>query len=203
MNNMTPSAVTEITDGQIDKAVANYRAMLCKHRHELGSELVQKVLGSPEFAAEQFSVLCIRIEAMSNIIVRRVKVDRNRTPQAMLEATGCTRYLDDKIVASMPCGEGEEVNVYFFRLSCSISDVDLDKEYELRGLKPADPYSQAAANEIDPNFADEHPNGTHWKDDNGKWCYAVFYHCRDGRYVYVRRHDSFWDDDWWFVGLRK
>lgn len=40
--------------------------------------------------------------------------------------------------------------------SSHINDAHLEKEYELRGLKSADPYSQSAVNEVDPAFADDH-----------------------------------------------
>ena len=50
---MTPS---QITDGQIDKAVELYRAMLKRHRHELGSEPAQQVLGQPDFVGEMVGV---------------------------------------------------------------------------------------------------------------------------------------------------
>jgi hypothetical protein len=91
----------------------------------------------------------------------------------------------------------------FFKLNRYVSDADLDKEYELRGLKPADPYSLAAVNEDDPAFADDHPNGTHWKDGDGNWCYAVFRRWFDERDVFVSRDGNGWDDGWWFAGLRK
>src|SRR3989344_1213966 len=73
---LTPSAeFSEITDGQIDKAVALYRAMLIKHRSELASEPAQHVLGQPELVGEMVGVLRKRVEAVSNIIVRHVTSD--------------------------------------------------------------------------------------------------------------------------------
>jgi hypothetical protein len=47
---MTPSKLT--TDGQIDKAIANYRVLLEKHRKEFNAEAVQIVLGQSELAGE-------------------------------------------------------------------------------------------------------------------------------------------------------
>jgi hypothetical protein len=104
----------------------------------------------------------------------------------------------------MPKGEGEEVEVVFFRLSRWVSDTDLDKEYGLRDLKPADPYSLSAVNEADPDFTDEHPNGTHWQDANGNWCFAAFIRWDgDERSVNVDRDGNDWNGSWWFAGLRK
>jgi hypothetical protein len=143
-----------------------------------------------------------RVEAISSMIVRKVKVDRNRDPQAVLDATGRNQYKDKKVVASMPRVAGEEVEVCFFKLGRWISDADLEKEYELRGLE-ADHYAQAQVNIDDPSFADTYPNGSHWKDKDGNWCFLAF-----GRWVVERdvicdRGGGVWDDDWWFAGRRK
>jgi hypothetical protein len=175
---MTPSKTT--TAGQIDKAVANYRALLEKHSGDFNTNAVQMVLGQPELAGEQFAVFRRRVEAVSNFIVRKVPVNRNRSQQEALDATNRAQYTDCKVVDSMPKGEGDEVEVVLFKPDLSkrdgyISDDDLEKEFDLRGLKPADPISVAAVNEADPAFADEKPHGTHWKDAKGNWCYAAFY----------------------------
>lgn len=201
---ITPSTqVAEITDGQIDKAVDIYRAMLRKHRSELGSVAAQQVLGQADYVSEQVSVLRRRVEAVSNLIIRRITVNRDRSPEQALNATGRRQYVDKDVVKTMPRGEGLEVDVIFFKVGRFLSDSDLDKEYELRGLVPADSYSQAAVNEADPTFADDHPNGTHWKDARGKWCYATFNCWVDERLVVVDRHALAWNVFWWFAGLRK
>jgi len=210
MINMTPLAEQKrMTDGQIDKAVANYRALLVKHVSEFLSEPAQVVLGQPELASDTVAVFRRRVEAISNLIVRHVKVNRNRTPQEILDATGRKQYTDSVVVSGMPRGEGEEVEVFFFQPDKSvyvnglISDDELEKQYELRNLKP-DPYSMATANEADPAFANSHPNGTHWKDPSGKWCFIAFNRWHgDGRYVDVDRNGNDWHDYWWFGGARK
>lgn len=199
---MTPS-VNAITSGQIDKSVGLYRALLEKHRSALSSEATQRVLGQPDFVAEMYAVLSKRVEAVSNMITRRVTVDRTPSLQAMLNDLGRTQYVDGDVVKTMPRGEGDEAEVVFFKLNRWISDDDLEKEYELRGCKPTDPYSLAAVNKADPAFADEHPNATHWKDANGKWCYAAFNRWYDERGVSVDRHRSKWNDYWWFAGVSK
>ena len=140
-------------------------------------------------------------------IVRRVKVNRNCTPQEAFNATGCKQYADRQVVDSMPHGKGKEVEVVFFKPDLSernsyISDVDLDKEYKLRGLKPADPYSVAAVNEANPAFADKKPHATHWQNADGKWCIAAFVRWDVVHEVHVFRSYSGWCGDWWFAGLR-
>ena len=203
MDTMTPST-EPVTEGQIGKLNQNLTARLLKHKNELPSNLFQQVLGDETLLDEMYASILKRVDAISNLIIRKVKVNRNRSPKEMLDATGRKQYTDSGVVAKMPKGEGEEIEVFFFNLGRFVNDNDLEKEYDFCGLKPADPYSQAAVNEADPAFADKYPNGTHWKDANGKWCFATFDHWRDGgRRVSVGRNGDGWDDRWWFAGVRK
>lgn len=202
---MTPS----MTLGQIDKAVRNYRAMLEKHASEFGAEAVQTVLGQSELAGEQLAVFRRRVEAVSNLIIRKVKVNRARSPQEAIAATGLKQYVDDSVVSAMPRGEGEEVEAVFFQVKaweCTrpgfISDDDLEKAFARRGIKN-DPIAVAKANEDDPTLADEKPHGTHWKDASGNWCCAAFGRGLGGRGVGVGRGDRGWIDYCWFAGSRK
>jgi hypothetical protein len=203
MKDMTAST-KQITEGQINKSVADYRAMLEKHASQFSSEAVQIVLGQPELVKEQFEVFRRRVEMISNMIVRHVMgVSRNLKPQEVLKATGRNLYVSDDVVETMPKGSGAEADIIFFKLGRFVSDADLEKEYEQRGLVPADPYSLAKVNENDHAFADEHPNGTHWKDPNDNWCFVAFNRWDVGRRVRVSRSGSDWDGRWWFAGLRK
>ncbi len=205
---MTPSE-TAITVGQIGKIQEILGAALRKSG--LQSEPIQQVLETHGdwLTAELVAVVRKRVDAMSNMIVQRVKVDRTRTPQAMLDATGRKQYTNRKVVDAMPRGEGVETEVYFFKprpeayQNGLISDDRLDAEYEFHGFKPADPYSLGAVNEADPAFADVHPNATHWKNADGKWCYTAFDRWSGGRDVDVDGHDYGWGDDWRFAGVRK
>lgn len=198
---MTPSE--NITQGQIGKIQELLGAALRKSG--LPSEAVQQTLEcqGDSFVAELMEVVRTRVEANSDMIVRRVKADRSKTPRQMLDATGRRQYVDNDVVVSMPCGEGEETEVYFFFPGRFVSNEELEMEYDLRGLKPADPYSQSAVNKADPAFADDHPNVTHWKDRNGKLCFAAFGRWGGGRFVYVNRYDVDWRVCWWSAGLRK
>jgi len=202
---MTPPKTT--TAGQIDKAVASYRALLEKHSGEFNSEAVQTVLGQPELISEQFAVFRRHVEAMSNLIVRRVTVNRNRTPQEALDATGRKQYMDREVVESMPMGDGEQVEIVFFKPHISsrygfITNDEQEKEFELRGLKPADPISVAAVNEADPAFADQKPHRTHWKNADGKWCFAEFGLLDGGRRVSVGQYPNPCFGGW-LAGVRK
>ena len=199
---MTPSTKT-ITKGQAGKFVDVFIDALVKSG--LPSEPTQQVLEEQgaAVAAECVAIVRNRAEMLSNIIVRRVPVNILRTPQQALDATGRKQYTDSDVVAAMPKGADGEVEMHFFKLDRYISDNNLEDEYAARGLKPADPCSLAAVNEADPAFADEHPNGTHWKDAKGKWCFATFLRWHGERGLGVDRHDRGWDGSWWFAGVRK
>ncbi len=200
---MTPSDAKSITKGQIGKWYDVLADALTKSG--LPSGPTQQVLATQGADLANKFVASLRgaVEAVSNMIVRTVTVDRTRSPQAVLDATGRRQYTDRTVVDAMPKGEGATAEVFFFRPGRYVSDADLDKEFDLRGLKPVDPYALAAVNEADPAFANEHPNATHWKDDKGQWCYATFNRWDGGREVCVYRHDSDWHDSWWFVGVCK
>lgn len=201
---MSPSEVAStITAGQIGKAQELVGAALRKSN--LPSDPTQKVLEAHggELADEYVASLRKRVEAISNMIARRVKVDRTRDPQKALDATGRKQYTDKGVVKAMPKGHGEEPEVLFFKVGRTLSDNDLEKEYALRGLKPADPYSLAQVNADDPAFADDRPNGTHWQDANGNWCFAAFHRWDGVRKLSVGRDGGVWVDGWWFAGLRK
>ena len=193
----------QITNKQIGKIQDLLGAALRKAG--LVSEPVQTIIETcgKTLVSDLVGVIRKHVEAVSNLLVRRVKVNRTLTPEEMLKATGRAVYADGNVVKNMPKGEGEEAEVIFFQLGRYVSDDDLEKEYDLRGLKPADPYSLGAVNKSIPPFADSHPNGTHWKDAEGKWCYATFYRFLDDRDVYVYRGDNDWNGGWWFAGLRK
>lgn len=204
MSTSTPSK--PITDGQIGKTQELLGAVLRKHASELPSNTVHDVLTSEGsfLQADFLAIMRQRVEQRAKTIVRKVVVKRGRTPQQVLDATKRTQYTDQSVVATMPTnGTGlKNVIVEFFRLSRWVSDADLAREYEERGLTP-DPYAQAAVNEADPAFADKHPNGTHWQDAKGNWCLVTFNRFDDGRRVSVNRNSDDWGGGWWFAGVRK
>lgn len=136
-------------------------------------------------------------------ISRKVSVNRARTLQEALNATGVKQCTNPDVVSAISKGERENAEAFFFKTGCFVTDDELENEYELRNLKPADVYLLSAVNEDDPAFVDRHPNGTHWKDSNGRWCFATFDRGLGGREVDVGYNNRGWDDDWWFVGVRK
>lgn len=126
------------------------------------------------------------------------------TAKELLEKTGRKLYIDYDVLET--CPEPKRVTeLQFFTLGKYVSDDDLEKEYESRGLVPA-PVKAIAAYDLE-NRADMDGKkylGTHWKDSEGRWCFATFRQWSDDeRFVYVIRSDVDWDDYWWFAGFRK
>jgi hypothetical protein len=205
---LTMTAPTMST-GQIEALVDQLRDAVRKHQEEIPKDGAQQALGVDNLGMRMFAVFRELVELMASWIIRRVDVDLSRTLQEALTATGRRPYVNDAVVATMPKGKGGPTEVIFFKprpeayKNGVISDDDVEKEYESAGLKPADSYSVAAVNEADPIFADTHPHGTHWKDADGKWCFATFDRWYGERRVYVDRRDGGWGDDWWFAGVRK
>lgn len=139
---------------------------------------------------------------MTNTIIHHVKVNRGRTAKEAIAVTGRKPYLDNAVVAGMPVGGPEEVDLIYFHLGRYLSVAELAAEYETRGLI-SDPQAQAAHNETNPAFADKHPNSTQWGFNGKVACYATFDRWDGERRVDVRRRAIGWVGDWWFAGRRK
>lgn len=201
-NAMTPSKTT--TDGQIDKAVAKYRALLVKHAPHFNAEAVQSVLGQEELAGDMFGLFRTRIEALSKFVTRSASIDRKRSQVEAFKATGRVQYVNEVVTNAMPLCTGDHVEMGFINLGRDVACDKLDVELGKLGFELiVDPQGLAGINEADPAFADKYPNGTQWKDVNGKYCYAVFYRWSDERRVYVDQDDYGWHDNWWFPVRRK
>ena len=193
---MTHVRTQSITNGQIGQI--NDRLATKLRESSLPSEEVQKVLKMPGNVAidEMVAVFRKHVEAQSEIIVRRVRVNRTRTPVEVINATGRNKYLNDDVVATMPQGEGDEVDVYFIPIKRLVPVKEVPAFLAQYGLVP-DPRAQAAVNEADSTFADKYPNGTQW----GGNCCLTFDRWNDERYVSCNRGDFGWSDGWFLSGV--
>lgn len=198
---MTPSETTTI--GQINKAVGNYRALLEKHAGEFPSEAVQTVLGMSELTNEMFDLFRKRVEVMSNLTTRHVRVDRTRTPKEAINATGRVKwYIDEQALADMPTEGKEQDDVVVFELDYDPTVDELDREYEARGLR-TDPLALAQLMVDDPAFADKRPVAVQWRDKQGRACYADFSRWCGKRGVRVDRSGRWWNRHYRFAGVSK
>lgn len=193
-----------MTDGQIDDLADKLRDAARERRGGFNKDAVHFALQSPDVGMRLVGAFRMIVEDINKRIVRVVTVSRGRTPKQALDACGRRQNVEDAVVDAMPRGEGDRVEVVLFPVRYMISDDDAEKEYERRGLKPADPYSLAAVNEDDPGFSYDYPNKTHWKDADGCWCSALFGHWGGTQSVGIGRcDDSKQHDGWWLAGLHK
>jgi hypothetical protein len=194
------------TKEQLGRASDRSEAKCSKNISSLPKNETQQVLEHEvdELAQEMYEAPRKRVERHSKMIVRHVTVNRDKTPDEMIDASGRRKYVDKNVYKTMPRqGTGiEEVDVYFFRPGRYLAIDEQEKELAAVGLVP-DYYGQMQVNIDDPSFADEHPNGAQWDNKNGQASFFAF--DRDGseRYVYVYRSGFGWCDDWWFAGVRK
>lgn len=194
---MTTTVRTQsITSGQIGQISDRLTTKL--RESGLPTENVQRVLMMPGNMAidEMVAVFRKHVEAQSDIIIRRVRVDRARTPMEVINATGRNKYVNDGVVATMPQGEGDEVDVYFVPTKLFVPANGVPAFLAQYGLVP-DPRAQAAVNEQDPAFADEHPNGTQWSDN----CCLAFSRWDGDRGVHCVRDDVGWGGAWFLSGV--
>lgn len=203
---MTPSAtiISTISDEQIDKFTAQFKATLVQHRKELGFREVEKILNSPQDMRDQWSVVRKAANAFAS---HSFSVDRMCTPQQVIDATGRAQHVDPGVLEIMPRGAGKKAKIHFFVLDRDVTDDELEGEYAQRGLVPADAYTLCRFNELYPAFAIDYPNATHWKDVRqdviGEWCYIAFNRFFGVYTVYVRYlfNVKVWFKGWFFAGL--
>ncbi|MBK7143339.1 MAG: hypothetical protein IPH75_14790 [bacterium] len=199
----TTIITSAMTDEQVNGGVEILLVQLKRNQRELSFEAQQFVFGHSDLESLWSELLNQSARAISNMLVCQVKADSTRSAQAALDATRRKQYTNKDIVASMPRSEFEKNTVFFFNIGRSIGDMELDHEFAVRNLIPADAFSLAAVNEADPTFADQYPNGTHWRDTSGNWCFARFNRWGIERDVDVFCNEDGWEDFWWFAGLRK
>ena len=78
---------SDMTDGQIDDLANKLRDAARKHRNEVSKDVAQQVLGADNLGMRLFVILRQLAEAISNMIVRIVKVNRNQFPKEAINAT--------------------------------------------------------------------------------------------------------------------
>lgn len=119
---------------------------------------------------------------------------------ALKDITTATIYANENVLKSAPRHTHIQ-ELKFFTLNTYVSDDELEREYESRGLEPADIYSLARWEESNKDREDKRYIATHWKDAQSKWCYATFGRWLGRRRVSVDRDGHGWYDNWWFVGV--
>lgn len=119
-----------------------------------------------------------------------------------LEKQGYTFYGDETLLNSFP--KIQKGTIELFTIGKYVSDDQLEKEYQKRGLIPLDPISLTMYLQDTSILDNKKYIATHWKNADGKWCYIAFSPWGGGkRSVGVGQSGYDWDDDWSFAGVRK
>ncbi len=100
--------------GQIQDRIGTALRMSGLHNDQVQQVLQTKGRGD-RMIEDMITVVRKFVEARASEIVRRVKVDRTLQPKEMLDALGRKQYTNKDVVNTMPRGEGEEVDVVFFK----------------------------------------------------------------------------------------
>ncbi len=152
----------------------------------------------PELAKKQFELFRELVEAHSKTITRRAAVDRNRALYEAVAATDRKPHLNEFLIKTMPTPTGD-IEAIFINLGRNVDCNTLADELAAVGLELiVDPQGLVAINKDDPAFADDHPNGTQWKDTEGRYCFMSFYRGGGRRRVRLGQDDRPWRDLWWF-----
>lgn len=104
--------------------------------------------------------------------MKEVKLNIKRTtPEEALKGLtekGWNDYTDKDILKTAPMKSGDELVI--FNIGKYVTRDELEKEYESRGLEPADIYALFQYCKENPDFEEKYL-ATFW-EDNGKKCFA-------------------------------
>jgi hypothetical protein len=147
-----------------------------------------------------------KVEDNTGMLVYDYKVDTSLVGMHAIRASGRIFSGNEqnlKVVEAMPKATRESGKIYFFQTGRDTPVGELAAEAKKRGLVLVDPHTLSSFNKANPEFADTHPNGTQWIDENGNVCYAIVSVWDGERHVDVDRREYDWPGDWWFAGFRE
>lgn len=116
---------------------------------------------------------------------------KQKSAQELLDETGYRQYVDKEVLKTIPRSSGDE-KVEVFTVGRWITNAELLKEYESRGLTPAS-LDEMLLVEKNYDYI-----GTIW----GKNCYFACRRLVDERSLDVYSYDDEWSDFWWFAGVK-
>jgi hypothetical protein len=133
-------------------------------------------------------------------VVYRVRVNRLRTRREMVYGIKRERYegiIDQGVIDLIPQGGEEVVDVHFFKRDRKLTATELSFEFRAQGLK-ADPYAQAAVDEVDPEFVKGHPNLSIWMSGADGCSFGL----GQGEHrVLLNKNSLRYGPNWWFAGV--
>ncbi|MBI2607712.1 MAG: hypothetical protein HYW51_02720 [Candidatus Doudnabacteria bacterium] len=210
MSTKNTPTTTATEEAATNEQVGHINDLVAPRLRQLPREHAQTIITNGGAYQTAFSAMVETfILRMSNWIVLKIEVNRDRTPEEVISATNRKPYVKDEIVRTMPRRDGRTVEMVYFKPGPEcykdgmISEGAVVAEYDARDIEP-DPYAQAADNEAHPEFADEHPNGCQWPLEGGGYGFLSFSEWGDGRSVGCGRCGGVgWGVGWLFGGVRK
>ncbi|MBX4195417.1 hypothetical protein KW796_00465 [Candidatus Parcubacteria bacterium] len=141
---------------------------------------------------------------LSDVLLQQVPVDTTLSWKDMLESAGRHLYLEGspEMIEAMPRGRAKKIEAYFFRLGYEMDIHEVKYKYKVHGLRPLDPYSLAAINAHDQDFADECNNATYWEvEAQDGWRSLAFHGGPKDRMATLVSRQRRWEGSWWFAGI--
>jgi hypothetical protein len=144
------------------------------------------------------------------LIIPKVRVYRNLTPQELLEATGRELFANPIATSMIPREGEEEVDFHFFQpdpkeyVDGHIRPEDVEQIYLNRWLQP-DPYGLVFAQlRLDSVLKNMITSFSGWVGTNGNRYYLELYKWGDGKlYVGTGLDDRNRPAGWWLGGVPK
>lgn len=191
-----------ITGGQIGKINELVAASLCKKKRFFSSKAVQEVLKltGKAMTRDILAVIQMYTDGMRGLITHSVSVNRKPSIKVALDEMGIFYYTEGAY-NEMPHGTTKETDVVFFNAGRYIKKCDLKKEYDIRGLKFADPLTLATVNKVNPEFTYKYPNITFWKNKKGELDDIKFY--IRGELKFIATSKTGCEHFFWLAGIRK
>ena len=121
------------------------------------------------------------------------------TPQKALDSLSIPKYINEDILKTMPTETSDE-KIEYFNIGKWVTNEELMKEYESRGLIPCYPLDLI---EVCKDTQHHDFIATVWDFYGSNLSYIAFDGWGGGRGVGVDRSGSRWSGRWWFAGLRK
>lgn len=140
----------------------------------------------------------------SNIKYRDIAISENKVSLSYLEKLDIGKYIDPLTLDCVtPPEDNWSILVTLFTIGEWMTEQELDEKYKALNLVAIDAYTLAILNETDPRLCEKYPNGTHWKDQDGNWCFGKCTSVAGKQSLRIGYGGIGWCKNLWFAGFSK
>jgi hypothetical protein len=139
----------------------------------------------------------------TEVITHDFIIDLSLIGMAAINATRRVRYVNRRIVGTMPHAAVASGKLHFFPTTREMSAQELPLEADKYGLILANPYILAGFVSANQDFADSYPVATQWWGKNGAPCYFIASRWIAERRVGVGQVKNNWHAHWFIAGVDK